>query len=67
VLPEVRPCQENVFDDRDRFRLPRDQSEPYFSLNLPIEKVATPDEQCGRLVHSNLDEPPAPPPVVIPR
>jgi hypothetical protein len=85
-----------------------DNSVPYFSLNLPIEKVATPDEQCGRLVHtgihvsegeeaafptgcdesreltpqemaleflifdlsacpSNLDEPPVPPPVVIPR
>jgi hypothetical protein len=31
-----------------------DNSVPYFSLNLPIEKVATPDEQCGRLVHTGI-------------
>lgn len=27
VLPEVRPCQENAFDNRDQLRLPRNQSE----------------------------------------
>ncbi len=26
-VPEVKPCQENAFDDRQLFRLPRDQSE----------------------------------------
>ncbi|HXK16842.1 MAG TPA: hypothetical protein VNG33_03475, partial [Polyangiaceae bacterium] len=26
-LPEVKPCQENVFDDKELFRLPRNQSE----------------------------------------
>ncbi|HVY29981.1 MAG TPA: carboxypeptidase regulatory-like domain-containing protein [Polyangiaceae bacterium] len=27
ALPEVKPCQENVFDDKELFRLPRNQSE----------------------------------------
>jgi hypothetical protein len=27
---------------------------PYFSMNMPIEKVATPDEQCGRFVHTGI-------------
>jgi hypothetical protein len=27
---------------------------PYFSMNMPIEKAATPDEQCGRFVHTGI-------------
>jgi hypothetical protein len=27
---------------------------PYFSMNMPIEKVDTPDEQCGRYVHTGI-------------
>jgi hypothetical protein len=27
---------------------------PYFSINMPIEKVAAPDEQCGRFVHTGI-------------
>jgi len=27
---------------------------PYFSMNMPIEKLATPAEQCGRFVHTGL-------------
>jgi hypothetical protein len=27
---------------------------PYFSMNMPIEKVDTPDEQCGRFVHTGI-------------
>ena len=27
---------------------------PYFSMNMPIEKIATPDEQCGRFVHTGI-------------
>jgi len=27
---------------------------PYFSMNMPIEKSATPDEQCGRFVHTGI-------------
>jgi hypothetical protein len=29
-------------------------SVPYFSLNTPVEKNATPDEQCGRFVHTGI-------------
>ena len=29
-------------------------SVPYFSMNLPVEKVATPEEQCGRFVHTGI-------------
>jgi hypothetical protein len=31
-----------------------ENSVPYFSMNLPIEKAATPDEQCGRFVHTGI-------------
>lgn len=27
---------------------------PYFSLGMPTEKAATPDEQCGRFVHTGI-------------
>ena len=27
---------------------------PYLSANTPIEKAATPDQQCGRLVHTGI-------------
>jgi hypothetical protein len=27
---------------------------PYFSLAMPVEKAATPDEQCGRFVHTGI-------------
>ena len=27
---------------------------PYFSMNMPVEKAATPDEQCGRFVHTGI-------------
>jgi hypothetical protein len=29
-------------------------SAPYLSANTPIEKAATPDQQCGRLVHTGI-------------
>ena len=29
-------------------------SVPYFSANTPIEKAATPDQQCGRFVHTGI-------------
>ncbi len=31
-----------------------ENSVPYFSMNLPTEKLATPDEQCGRFVHTGI-------------
>jgi len=31
-----------------------ENSIPYFSMNLPTEKLATPDEQCGRFVHTGI-------------
>ncbi len=27
---------------------------PYFSMNMPVEKLDTPDEQCGRFVHTGI-------------
>jgi hypothetical protein len=37
VLPEVKPCQENVFDDHEQFRLPRSQAEG----NIPKMAITT--------------------------
>lgn len=31
-----------------------ENSIPYFSMNLPTEKLSTPDEQCGRFVHTGI-------------
>jgi hypothetical protein len=31
-----------------------DKSVPYFSVNTPIELAATPEQQCGRLVHTGI-------------
>jgi hypothetical protein len=31
-----------------------ENSVPYFSMNMPVEKLATPDEQCGRFVHTGI-------------
>ncbi len=29
-------------------------SVPYFTMNTPVEKLDTPDEQCGRFVHTGI-------------
>ncbi len=29
-------------------------SAPYFTMNTPVEKIDTPDEQCGRFVHTGI-------------
>jgi hypothetical protein len=43
AIPEV--AQRWVYDG---------SSVPYLSANTPIEKAATPDQQCGRLVHTGI-------------